>query len=134
MSFDLNLVCLKDGEPDVFPADIVRQAFEPFVKSRDEDLWTLEFPDGGGGEMSAYGAEETETSDISISRASGADIYDALYKVLQQTHTVLIWSFGGCVVANEAVIPDLPEGLIESLGTPAIVNSGADILSEIAKT
>jgi hypothetical protein len=133
VSFDVHLICLRNGEPDMFPAQIVRDAFEPFIESRDEDLWVLAFPDGGGGEM--LGEDGTkETNGVSIDHANGADIYDALYEVLRQTNSVLTWSFGGCVVANASVIADIPEELIGGNGAPIVVQSGADILAEIEKT
>ena len=133
MSFDVHLICLRNGEPDMFPAQIVRDVFEPYIESRDEDLWVLAFPDGGGGEMLGEDGTE-ETNGVSIDGASGSDIFDALYEVLRQTNSVLVWSFGGCVVANASVIADLPEGLIEENGEPVVVRSGAEILAEIEKT
>jgi hypothetical protein len=78
--------------------------------------------------------EETETDGVSISRSSGTDVYDALYEILRQTHSALFWSFGGCVVGDASVIPDLPDGFIDSLGEPTIVKSGADIAAAVAET
>ena len=132
MSFDLELICVKDGFPDSFPASIVREALGPFVRSQDEDMWILEFPDGGGGEMLAE--DEDETNGVSIGGANGVDIYNALYEILRQTHAVLIWSFGGCVIADPSVIPDLPEGLVESVGEPIVVRSGAEIAEAVSNT
>lgn len=135
MSFDLELMSFKDGDPASFPVSIVKDALGPFIRSRDDDgMCHLAFPDGGGGEMFAFDEEETETSDISIGRASGTAIYDALYEILRQTHSALIWSFGGCAVADASVIPDLPDGLIEDLGQPVIVKSGAEIAAAIAES
>jgi hypothetical protein len=132
MSFDLNLMSFKDGEPAAFPKQIVEKALGPFIESRDDGLCILAFPDGGGGEI--FDDEEAETDGVTISRASGIAIYDALYEILRQTHSVLIWSFGGCVVADALVIPDLPDGLIEELGQPVVVTSGADIAAAVAET
>jgi hypothetical protein len=132
MSFDLVLTCLKDGLPDNFPATIVRQALDPFITSRDGDFCKLSFPDGGSGEM--FTDDDEETDGLMISRGSGRDLYDALFDILRQTHSVLFWSFGGCVVADPSVIPDLPEGLIESLGPPTIVRNGADIVAAVEQT
>jgi hypothetical protein len=42
-------------------------------------------------------------------------------------------SFGGCAVAA-SVIGDLPEGLIENLGQPVVVKSGAEIAAAIAES
>ena len=134
MSFDLNLISFKDGDPSPFPVSIVMDALGPFIQSRDDDgLCRLAFADGGG-EMFAFDDGETEISDISIGGANGVDIYDALYEILSRTHSALIWSFGGCVVADASVIPDLPDGLIEDLGQPVIVKSGAEIAAAVAET
>ena|ERR1700744_2087926 len=132
MSFDLVLMCLKNGLPDNFPATIVRGALDPFITFRDGDFCKLSFPDGGGGEM--FIDDEEETDGLTISGGSGGNLYDALYDILRQTHSVLFWSFGGCVVADPSVVPDLPEGLIEDLGPPTTVKSGADIVAAVGLT
>ena len=131
MSFDLDLVCLKDGLPDTFSSKIVHQALDRFVSFQDGSHRKLSFPDGGGEMFTDYGEE---TDGVSISSASGHQIYDALYEILRQTHSVLIWSFGGCVVADESVIADCPEELIESLGQPIVVHSGAEIVAAVEST
>ena len=135
MSFDIELMSFKEGEPAEFPIHIVQDALGPFIRSRDKDgMCHLAFADGGGGEMLADDDEATETTGVSIGGASGADIYDALYEVLRQTHSVLFWSFGGCVVANTSVIRDLPDGFMEELGEPTVVASGEEIANAVAET
>jgi hypothetical protein len=131
MSFDLNLIGLKDGGPADFPASIVREALGPFIQSRDGDFCILAFPDGGGGEMNADDEDAEFTNGVTISRASGEDVYNSLYEILRQTHSVLIWSFGGCVIADSSVMNDLPEGLVESVGEPILVRSGAEIAAAV---
>jgi hypothetical protein len=78
--------------------------------------------------------DKTKTGGVTISRASGVDIYNALYEILRQTNSVLIWSFGGCVIADPAVRKDLPEGLIESVGEPILVRSGSEIADAVARS
>jgi hypothetical protein len=135
MSFDLNLISFKDGGPSPFPVSIVMDALGSFIQSQDEDgMCRLVFPDGGSGEMFAFDEDETEISDISIGRASGVLIYDALYEILSRTHSALIWSFGGCVIADASVIPDLPEGFTDDLGQPVVVRSGAEIAAAVVET
>jgi len=132
MSFDLHLISFKEGGPAAFPKHIVENALGPFIQSRDGSFCVLAFPDGGG-EM-FDDVDETETDSVNISRGSGLAIYDALYEILRQTHSALMWSFGGCVVADASVIPDLPDELIEDLGEPVIVASGAEIAAAVAET
>ena len=132
MSFDVILICLKNGTPDAFPSTIVRQALDRFISFRDGRFCKLSFPDGGGGEM--FTDQEEETDGVMISSASGHQIYDALYEILRQTHSVLFWSFGGCVIADESVVADCAEDMIESLGQPILVHSGAEIAAAIEST
>jgi hypothetical protein len=130
MSFDLLLMCWKDGGLGYFPSRIVREALDPFVTFRDGDFCKLSFPDGGGGEM--FTDYEEQTNGLMINSPSGRYVYDVLYDILRQTHTTLSWSFGGGgVVADPSVIADLPEG---SEDIPVVVHSGADILAEVEKT
>jgi hypothetical protein len=44
MSFDVTLMCLKDGLPDNFPSSIVRKALDPFISFRNGDFVDYRFP------------------------------------------------------------------------------------------
>jgi hypothetical protein len=54
-----------------------------------------------------------------------------MFEVLRQTRTVLFWPAGGpkphCCLANPQMIPQVPASLIDAIGEPAFVTSGAEI-------
>jgi hypothetical protein len=78
--------------------------------------------------------DETETDGVTISSASGVEIYNALYEIPRQTNSVLIWSFGGCLIADPSVMNDFPQGLIDDLGEPTIVHGGLEIAEAVERT
>jgi hypothetical protein len=134
MSSDLGLFSFENGAECPFPVAIARKVLEPFIAQRDDDLWELSFPDGGGGYIGAL-ADDEPFPDICINRPSGADLFDAIYEIMRQTHTIMWWTGGpDLITADEDITQHLPTDHIEKFGRPALVHSGADILAEIAKT
>ena len=133
MSSDLGLVCYHNGEVGELSAAILRRVLEPYVVSQDDDFWELSFPDGGGGNMEPLTDEAG--FDFCIGDPTGADLFDAIYEIMRQTHTLLWWTGGEQqVTADERIADHLPRGFVEDFDPPALVRSGADILAEIAKT
>jgi hypothetical protein len=62
-------------------------------------------------------------------------LFDALYEIMRQTHTLMWWSgMNTMITADETIADHLPPDFIEQYGIPPLVRSGADILAEIAKT
>jgi hypothetical protein len=133
MSAEVGIVCYEKGELATLPNAVILGALEPFIEEREEDYWVLSFPDGGGGEMEALGDESG--FDLCIGDPSGGDLFDALFEILRQTHTLLWWPGGDRQVTADPHITDhLPPGFVAESGEPILVASGADILAEIAKT
>ncbi len=133
MSDDMGLFCYQDGDFGVMPIGLVLKILGPFVKDRNADQWELSFPDGGGGNMMPVA--DRSHPDIAINRPRGSDLYDAIYEIMRQTHTIMWWTGGpDQITADENIADHLPPGFIEEYGRPALVRSGADILAEIAKT
>jgi hypothetical protein len=134
MSSDLGLVSFKDGAPGALSSALVLQVLKPFIRPVDDELWELEFPDGGGGNLSPV-VEGEDAWDICINRPCGAALFDALYEIMRQTHTLMWWSgMDTMITADEMIGDHLPPDYIEEYGVPQLVRSGADILAEIAKT
>ena len=70
-----------------------------------------------------------------IGHHCGADLLDALYKIMRQTHMLLYWTgVDHLVTADEAIADHLPPDYIDTYGIPPLMRSGADIAAEIAKT
>jgi hypothetical protein len=134
MSADLGLLSFKDGEPGTLSSALVLQVLKPFIRPVDDELWELEFPDGSGGNLSPV-IEGEDHWDICINRPHGAQLFDALYDIMRQTHTLMWWAgMDNMITADETIADHLESDYIEKYGAPPLVRSGADILAEIAKT
>jgi hypothetical protein len=134
MSADLGLICFKDGEHATLSPTIVLRALKPFVRPVDDELWELSFPDGSGGNLNPV-AEDDDHCDICINRPHGAQLFDALYEIMRQTHTLMWWTgVDDLITADPSIADHLPPDYVETYGVPPLVRSGADILAEIAKT
>jgi hypothetical protein len=129
MSFSIYLTNFTKGENTKISRAVFDQVLGPFVQPGvGYGPPRLVFPDGGGGE---YGDEEgEEINGIYVNRPGGLDLYRALFNILSRTPTALYWS-PGIVVADPAVIPDLPPDMIEAWGEPKVVKSGEEILAAI---
>jgi hypothetical protein len=138
MSSDLGLLPFQNGEPSTISSAIVLGVLKPFIRpvidDRYDELWELVFPDGGSGYMSPI-IEGKDENGLAINHHGGAQLLDAIYEIMRQTHTLLYWTgVDDMVTADESIAEHLPHDYIEKYGTPPLVRSGADILAEIAKT
>lgn len=134
MSFDIFLVCVDHGNVATFPSSTIKDAFAPFVESRNKSSWKL-------ADCLAdvwIGEDEAETDGFMVSRPPGSEdhpFWAALLDIMGKTRTVLYWMSDGpkphAVVADEAVIAHMPPDMIEALGTPALVRSPAEFLERI---
>jgi hypothetical protein len=138
MSSDLGLFSFQNGAHGTLSSAVVLRALKPFIRpvidERYPERWELVFPDGGGGNMGPV-IEGEDHWDICINRPCGSDLFDAIYEIMSQTHTLLWWSgMDNMITADESIADHLPADYIEQYGIPPLVRSGADILAEIAKT
>ncbi len=138
MSSDIGLLCFEDGESAPLSSALVLRVLEPFIKvvkdPRYDEVWQLSFPDGGGADLPPIVVGE-DNCDLAMGHACGADLYDCIYEIMRQTHTLFYWSGSDTMITADPSIADhLPADYMEEYGAPALVRSGADILAEIAKT
>jgi hypothetical protein len=132
MSFDIFLSCFHLGNLAAFPRSIVEKAFSVDADETKSTCWTVNYPDGGSG--FDYIDEEVEITNFAVNRPPiSPAFWEAMLDILRQTPSVLYWPGDGCVVADAAVIEQLPPDLIESLGTPTVVSTGAEILACIQR-
>lgn len=126
MSFDLFLQNFRRGESATFPRAVVDSAFKEYIKEMDPEFSMLNFPDGGSSEI--YIDEGAEISGFMIAQPAGSpELWRGLLGILKRTGAVLFWPDGGAVVADESVIQDLPESVIEVVGTPTVVHEPEEI-------
>ncbi len=138
MRFDLFVCTIAKGQ--TFERATVEAAFATYV--RDAKLGALYFGDATRGFfLSAMAIEKAELIDrFSINRPSPYDqcpeFWCALFEVLRQTPTVLIWPapkpYPCFCFANSALAGRLPPGLVADFGPPMLASSGAAIGAAVA--
>lgn len=131
MSFDIHLACFKGGGEQRFPKSIVEDALGPFIVSKEDGLWSLNFPDGGGGDC--YIRNDEEISGFIINRPGGLNLYNCVFEIMRRTTTALFWD-SGIVIADHMRADDLDPGMVDALGEPIVIHSGADIVKAIEES
>ena len=130
VSLDIYLLTLTDDETAKFDRAIVERAFKDITVDQVGDYWHLRTTFG-----TVSVDDEPKIRGISVrsppSYEHFPEFWNAMFEVLLQTHTVLIWPAGGpkpyCCLANPDMIPQVPQDFIESFGEPEFVASGAEI-------
>ena len=133
MSFDIFLGSFKNGIQNEFPLAIAENAFGRFVDRREPECWVLVYPDGGRGDL--YIDDEPMIAGFSVNRPPAHPAFwQGIFDILSSTTSVLFWAGSGCVVASKSVIPDLPQDLIDTVGTPTVVTRPEQILEIIERS
>ncbi|MGA8652219.1 MAG: hypothetical protein WB677_16690 [Xanthobacteraceae bacterium] len=135
MSLDIFVSTLTEDEGAKFDRAIVERAFRAIAVDQQGDSWNLQTPKGEMTSATIHLAYQPRILSFAANRPPSyeyfPEFWDAMFEVMRQTHTVLVWLADGpkphCCVANPAMIPDLPSDLIEALGQPAFATSGAEI-------
>jgi hypothetical protein len=135
MSFDIFLEVWRQGEIASFKREVFEALFLPYCTKRrsyDENpsFMRVEFPDESGSDI--YLDEEDDFRHITFNHSGGSMFFDAIYKLADQTKSVIFWpnSPSLVVVTNEAVLKELPADF-PGVENPRIVHSGAEIIAAI---
>lgn len=136
------VLTIRDDIDDSFERAIVEKAFAPFLTDTSGDYWNLHDAQGQLRFVNMHVDDAQRIGSFSINRPpcydSFPEFWNALYDVLSQTKTVLVWPGEGphptSCVGNRAFAEELPADFIEHMGMPAIVSSGAEIDAAIARS
>jgi hypothetical protein len=135
MSFDLFLQVFDQGELTRISRDRVRDAFgAAFVTESEPDRWKVLYdPQNSCDVYLSVDGSAGMLQGLSINRPCGdLRLWDALAYILALGNVVLY--FPGCrapVIGNVNSRQHLPLDMIEALGEPIVVRSGAEILREV---
>jgi hypothetical protein len=134
MSFDVYVQVFDKGKPAGVPRGSVRDAFGTAVSESEPGRWGVFYDAQNSCDI--YLSVDAGTGmlrGLSVNRPCGdLRLWDALLSILKLGYVVLY--FPGCkapLVANFNVRQHLPHDLIEALGEPVVIGSGAEILREI---
>jgi hypothetical protein len=135
MSFDVYLQVFDKGEAAGIPRDSVRHAFgAAFVTEPAPDRWKVLYDAQNSCDVYlSADANPNLLKGLSINRPCGdSRLWDSLASILALGNVVLY--FPGCrapVVSNLNATQHLPHDMIEALGNPVVVGTGAELLREI---
>jgi hypothetical protein len=127
MSFDIFLICFRDGEAATFKRTLFEDIFRRDAVDPRLPLTRVTYRDGGVLEID--GAEEgDETENMAFSRFGGETFFAALHELVDRSGSVLVWPAAGrsIAVTRETTIAHLPEELKE-LGPPFVVANGSEL-------
>ena len=135
MSFEVYVQCFKGGAPSGIARERVRSAFGQVVTQSEPWLWSVRYDDTNGCDIAVSAPDDDDSlvHHLCVSRpCSDRRLFDSLAAVLKLGAVVLYFPGGPSpLVADEAVVADLPPDMVESLGTPVCVGSGDEIIRHI---
>lgn len=134
VSFDVYLQVFENGESAGISRDGVRDAFgAAFVSEPMPDRWKVTYDAQNSCDVYLSSHGSTMLKGFSINRPCGdLRLWDALAFILTLGNVVFYFPGGEApLVAKLDVSRHLPRDMIEALGEPIVVGSGAQILREI---
>lgn len=121
MPRDVFIQAFKAGDPVFLRHGAVEALARPYVLATREGVATVIMEDGGA-EIWGYG----EDGGLAVVGATGAEIWELVVAIARATGAAMIPVGGAPVVADEAVIAQLPG---ETRAAATVVGSGADLLA-----
>ena len=132
MSFDVYLQAFHEGAAGGIPRHRVREAFGAYAQEAQPNYWRLRYDEINSCDIDLSGDPATVES-LAVHRpCADARLWDSLASILALGNVVLY--FPGCrapMIACSEVVPHLPADMIEAMGRPIVVTTGADVLNEV---
>lgn len=131
MSFDIYLIA---GPGRTFDRSIVEEAFAAMIDGdRADDEWNLHYLDGSPSHALVSIDTGPQIDGFSVNRPpseTATEFWDAIFQVLRQTESFLVWPATGepgYCVARDDWESFLPKEDFDHMGRPARVTCGRDI-------
>lgn len=135
MSFEVFLGCYCHGELSGISRQQMKDLFGNWITREEPDLWRVEYDSSNRSTIYLTPCESDPSAigHATVSRpAADPRLWDSLFQIMKLGNVVLYYP--GCralLVAEPTVASHLPADMIESLGTPVCVHSGAEIVARI---
>jgi hypothetical protein len=132
MSFDLFVVCVKDGLPATIARQDLDRSLAAYVAHREAGLLRLRFADG---ESTLYRADGERIGHFSINRPSAAPEFHAALLALLRAENLVLLVPGECppLVGRAAMIAHVPADIVEAAGPPVVLADAQEILPWIRR-
>ena len=127
MSFDIFLVCMRNGEPATFKRTLAEEVMNRGAIDPDLPLLNITYADGGGGV--AYIDEDEDIDSVSFDHFGGDTFYNRLWDLMDRTGSFLFWPAVGrkLAVTRPEIVSHIDEDTVEDLGPAFIVRSGKEL-------
>ncbi len=130
MSFDVFLMCVRDGEEATFKREVLEEVMGRGAINPDYPLSNVYYADG----MSViYGGDDEDIDSLMFNHFGGDTFFDRLWELADRTGSFLTWPDGECSLAVTCpeMIDQIYPSVIESVGPPIIVRSGKELENAI---
>lgn len=126
MSFDIFLICVRNGDAAMFERALFEDIFRRNAIDPRSPLTSVTYRDGGAEIDGAEDGDEIEN--IVFNHCGGDTFYAALYELADRSGSVVLWPAAGrqIAVTREAAIAHLPPDLSD-LGPPYVVANGREL-------
>jgi hypothetical protein len=130
MSFDIFLVCVKNGEAAAFTRSLFEDIFSRGAINPRLPFTNVVYGDGGA---QIFGADEDEDiQSLSFNHCGGDTFFAALYELADRSGSVVFWPGEERVLAvmSQAMIAHIPADMDE-LGPAHVVANGRELQNRI---
>jgi hypothetical protein len=140
MSFDMFVLMIRLDGVDFFERAIAERAFARYVDDLESGEWHFRKIHGESYGTRILIAEGQLIDGLSINRPPSyekwPDFWNALYDVLRQTRTFLLWPDAGqrphYCVGNPVFLDEFPSEYVTEHGKPAVASSGAELETAVS--
>jgi len=131
MGFELYLNCFGETEKAGLPREKVRVLFPVEEVSSEPDYWQVRYGKTGSCEISVtpLTTDSSKLNFLHVHRPCvDSRLWESLYELLKMGSVVLFFPGGPPILAKGISATELPQEMIDSIGQPIYVDSGAAIV------
>ena len=130
MSFDVHLICVRDGKGATFPRELFEEIMGRGAIDPDFPLWAVTYADGGS---QIIGADEENLDGAMFNHFGGDTFFDRLWELADRTNSFFWWpnTHRSVAITRRDIISHIPDGALDGLGEPYFVQTGKELENAI---